>query len=1263
MNLIDRAIAAISPHSALKRAQARIALRAVARYDAGKTTKTYRPSRDNATGDTQVKRDAATVRAQARDLERNHDLFRGALRTLTRNVVGPTGISIEPTPRTANDDISDDLARDLLNLWREFAARPEVTRTLDWVQTQEMACRSWLRDGEVFSQIVEGFGAPIKYASRVPLALELLEADYLPLDYEPDDSTTAGIRTDTWGRPITYYAYKRHPGSSGATLGDAALKAIPAERMLHVAVRERLSGLRGISQFASVITRLYDIKDYEESERLAARIAAAIAAFVQRDKDMEWAPPEDMDPTKQRDFSLAAGAIFDRLLPGEELKMLNPNRPNTALGEFRGAMLRAASRGSDLTYSAFAGDYNGTYSAQRQELVEGYDGYRTLTSVFVAQFVRPVWERFVTIAVNAGLVKVPPGVRIETIAQAEFRGPKMPWIDPKKESDALLSLTRGGFSSVTQCIAERGGRMQDMWEQLARERRLAAELGLVLESDAANARAGASSAPAIAEESGTAANNNGVIDMSKRKPVHNALGLGIRAALRDPQPHHPAIEPVMRVSAAAAGEAELMIYGDIGENWWGESVTALAVVEQLNALSADTQLINVRINSYGGSVSDGLAIYNALRRQSARGTKIVVTIDGVAMSSAATIAMAGDEVLMPDASMLMIHAPWGGAVGNANEMRAYADVLDVFSEAMAGAYAAKSGKPRGDVLTLLQDGIDHYYTGEQAVVEGFADRIVGGTDAEPGEQSRAFAGGLLQRYLTKAPENVAQQAIAASLRSRLTVARATTPAKPAANGDDLMSYLNRARKRLQNKHNEPADGSGGSGGAPVQAPAPAAPVAADRAAILAADQQRRAAIRAHFAPHASRADLDQPAVAQMQRDCEDDPNCTPEASGLKLLAMLGQSTTPTAAGRVEPGRQDETETYRAGAIGALLNRANPSAHQLDERSQQFRGFNLSDLARDCVERSGIRARGLSKQELAVRAMHSTSDFPAILENVVTKSLRAGYAGSLRTFTAFARQSTLPDFKQISRVQLGGAPNLKRVQEGEEYEFGSIGEGAERYSVQKYGRLIPLTWETIINDDLDALTRIPQAFGASAADLESDIVYAIFNGNPLMSDGVALFHANHGNLGTAAALGDALDPALANPIAEMRKKMLLQKGIEGRYITVRPRYLLVPPEQEEAALKATNATILAGRAADVNVVGPTLVAIVEPRLQDGSVTAWYAAAEPNTIDTIEYAYLQGHEGVFTETRNGFEVDGVQVKCRHVFGAKAIDYRGLFKNVGA
>lgn len=472
----------VSPRRALLRLQARHALDVAARYEAARPTKTYRPSRDNSTGERQVTRDAATCRAQARDFERNNDLFRGALHTLSRNVVGSTGISIEPQPRLGDDSISDDLARDLLNLWREFTASPEVTGTLDWVQTQDLTCRSWLRDGDAFAQVVEGYGAPYRYRTRIPMALELLEADHVPLDYAPDDDTEAGIRRDAWGAPLTYYVYKQHPGGYRGTLGDASLKAVPAERILHLAIRERISGLRGISHFASVINRLHDVKDYEDSERLAARIAAAIAAYVKRDKDMEWTPPVS-DNDAERSFNLRAGAVFDELLPGEDLAMLNPNRPNTALGEFRSQQLRAASRGATITYSALSGDYNGTYSAQRQELVEGFEAYRMLTSIFVARFVRPIWERFVAHAINARLVTLPPGIRRETVAQAEFRGPKMPWINPLHEAQSLKEITRLGVTSMQQVIAERGGRLQDTYEQIARERALSDELGIVLDSD------------------------------------------------------------------------------------------------------------------------------------------------------------------------------------------------------------------------------------------------------------------------------------------------------------------------------------------------------------------------------------------------------------------------------------------------------------------------------------------------------------------------------------------------------------------------------------------------------------------------------------------------------------------------------------------------------------------------------------------------------------------------------------------------------------
>ena len=146
---------------------------------------------------------------------------------------------------------------------------------------------------------------------------------------------------------------------------------------------------------------------------------------------------------------------------------------------------------------------------------------------------------------------------------------------------------------------------------------------------------------------------------------------------------------IKAAAPVAQGEApkpaELLIYGNIGDRWNEDGVVASELVRDLSALQADT--INLRINSYGGSVPDGLAIYNALRRHKAT---VNVFVDGVAISCASYIAMAGDTITMAKNSQMMIHAPWTFAYGNSNDMREQADILDRYAKAMASAYVRPS---------------------------------------------------------------------------------------------------------------------------------------------------------------------------------------------------------------------------------------------------------------------------------------------------------------------------------------------------------------------------------------------------------------------------------------------------------------------------------------------------------------------------------------------------------------------------------------------
>ncbi|WP_099865931.1 prohead protease/major capsid protein fusion protein [Pararhizobium haloflavum] len=359
------------------------------------------------------------------------------------------------------------------------------------------------------------------------------------------------------------------------------------------------------------------------------------------------------------------------------------------------------------------------------------------------------------------------------------------------------------------------------------------------------------------------------------------------------------------------------------------------------------------------------------------------------------------------------------------------------------------------------------------------------------------------------------------------------------------------------------------------------------------------------------------------------------------------------------GGRDERVTRRDAVANALLHRYSPTLFQLEDAARQYRGMTLLELARESLGNAGVNTRGLSRDEVATRALHSSSDFPEILSAVTNRTLRQAYEAYPRTFMLFCRQVLATDFKAMHRVQLGEAPQLLEVGESGEFKRGTLGESKESYKVKTYGRVVAITRQTLINDDLDAFTRIPAMYGNSIAQLESDVVWGIITANPAMADGNALFHTTHKNLaGTGAALA-------VDAVGAARAAMAKQTGLDKKSVlNVRPAFLIVPASLELKAeqLVAQN-LVPAATASVVPQSIRTLAPISEPRLDAASETAWYLVASPNQIDTIEYAYLEGQQGAYIETRNGFDVDGVEIKCRLDFGAKAIDWRGLYKNPGA
>ena len=351
--------------------------------------------------------------------------------------------------------------------------------------------------------------------------------------------------------------------------------------------------------------------------------------------------------------------------------------------------------------------------------------------------------------------------------------------------------------------------------------------------------------------------------------------------------------------------------------------------------------------------------------------------------------------------------------------------------------------------------------------------------------------------------------------------------------------------------------------------------------------------------------------------------------------------------------EDQVDKVKRGIEQALEFRTgNRKDTEVEDVGREFRGCSVVRMAEEYLRARGVRDVPRNPWEVAKRALHHSSDFPLLLENVANKSLLRGYREVPQTFMALGNSTTSPDFKELVRVKLGEAPDMKEVPESGEYEYGTFGEKGERYAVKTYGRIIAFTRKLMVNDDLDGLSRFPRAFGASAARKRGELAWSLITTPVTMGDGVALFHASHGNLGSDA-FGET---GLSNALLAMRK----QKGINGKRIQVTPRFLVVPAALEVAAKKQLSA-IQATTTGDTNVFASAYSLIVESLLDDDSAVAWYLFANPVEHDIFEWASLDGvgEEPVF-ESEFGFDVDGVKFKARIDFGIHVLDWVGAYKS---
>lgn len=686
---------------------------------------------------------------------------------------------------------------------------------------------------------------------------------------------------------------------------------------------------------------------------------------------------------------------------------------------------------------------------------------------------------------------------------------------------------------------------------------------------------------------------------------------------------HSAITAAVLAAATAAGgsppksSAEILIYGEVGESWWSESVSAADFVREINAL--DVEAITVRINSIGGSVPDGIAIHNSIKRHKAHVTTIA---DGMALSIASLILCAGDTRQMAENATLMVHAPWTVAAGNAVELREMADQLDTWARAMSTSYAAATGETSEQALARLADGKDHWFTATEAKDAGFIGEVV---SAAPVAAMASFD---LSRF-HDVPERVK------ALLVTRPAAVAATPTEPTM-------------------------------------PQPITTHAADDAAIQAArregvqaEAQRRADITAAFKPFAGHE-----GVAEVEAACVADPECTSDEAGRKILAHLAKGITPAAGHYSIETVEDEVDKRKTAVAQACMARAGMRDRDgkqiVMDTGNRFRGMTLLDMAKDSLTRAGVRFDRLDKMQIVATAFtHSTSDFDVLLENTMHKSLQAGYALQPDTWSRFCARGSVSDFRDHKRYRVSSIGNLDTVPEGAPFTEKTIPDGEKStIAVTTKGNICSITRQAVINDDLSALTGIPAAMGRSAARTVEVAVYtslALNSGlGPALSDGNPLYH-NRGtgknNITTGAALS-----MVAIDADRVGMASLLDVG-GNDFLDMRPQVLLVPISLGGTARSINEALYdpdTANKLQKPNVVRGLFGDIVDtPRITG---TRRYLFADPNIAPAMEVAFLDGNSEPFLESEMGFDVDGSRWKVRLDFGVAGIDYRGTVTNAG-
>jgi len=622
--------------------------------------------------------------------------------------------------------------------------------------------------------------------------------------------------------------------------------------------------------------------------------------------------------------------------------------------------------------------------------------------------------------------------------------------------------------------------------------------------------------------------------------------------------------------------------------------------------------------------SEGEAIRAAFAGYDGR---VNVFVTGNAHSAASLMIMGADNIEMSAGSLMLIHDPSQMARGNPEQLAAASVELGLVADAYAGVYAARVGITVDEARAIMK--AETMLSAPAAVEAGFADAVTASPqkDNAPATMSRADALSRVAAAMQRAQE--AQMKFEAAPAS-LDDGASQTPGQEAIETAGKVTTMTKTTATLAAAATALAAGA--------ISDAPAADVVMSATDAVAADRARVKGIREAAAPFMSHV-----GQAELDRMIDDGTSVDDANRVIMAAAASGQPRTS----RVEITR-DERETKRIGmtaaAVAQMLH-SDPS----DDRARPFMDMSFVDMAADLTGSARPRTTG-GRAEILMNAGHSTSDFPLILANAFNMVIEDAYSLVTPTFTEFSREKTFNDFRAHDIVRPDNFPTLNKVGENGEIKFGTFGESKETMALASYATGLSISRQLMVNDTFNGIAEVIMNAANIVPDFEEATFWKMMLSNPKLSDGKAIFHADHNNIAATGAINTV-------NVGEGRKAMRSHKLADGRAISGNfPAVLIVGPERETEAEQFL-APVLAAEQINVNPLAKRLRLVVTEQITDDK---WFLTVDKSRPShAFKHGYLDGYRAPRVRVDDPFGTQGTALSIEHDFACGGVGYMGAYR----